>query len=84
MIVDGRDDDVLGLGIANGIFSDRANANDGYGFTDDSETVIELYYNASITPSLNLSPSLQYISNPGGDKDVSNAIVLGLRAQMTF
>ena len=83
-LFDGRDDDVLGIGIANGIFSDQTNANDGNGFTDDSETVIELYYNASITPSLDLSPSLQYISNPAGDKSATNAIVIGLRAQMTF
>jgi porin len=82
--IDGRDCDVLGLGFARGIFSDYAGANDGAGYTDDCENALELYYNTQIAPWLNISPSVQYISNPGGNRAVSDAVVLGLRVQMIF
>jgi porin len=77
---DGRDDDVLGLGFAQGFFSDYASTT----YTDDFESALELYYNAQVTPWLNISPSIQYIANPGGDRTADNAVVLGIRAQMFF
>jgi carbohydrate-selective porin OprB len=33
---------------------------------------------------MNISPSIQYIANPGGSSAVSDAVVLGVRAQMLF
>jgi porin len=83
-LIDGRDDDVLGLGFAQGVFSDFAAANAGAGFTDDHESVAELYYSAALTRQINISPSVQYVSNPGGDRTASDAVVLGLRLQITF
>jgi carbohydrate-selective porin OprB len=53
-------------------------------YSDDYENVLELYYSAALTGWLNISPSVQYISNPGGDRTVSDAVVLGLRLQMIF
>ncbi len=79
-LLDGRDEDVLGVGFAHGTFSNLASST----YTDDHESVLEVYYNAQITPWLSLSPGIQYIANPGGDKTVSDAVVFGLRAQMTF
>jgi len=79
-LIEGRDDDVLGVGFAQGIFSDKASTT----YTDDYENALELYYSAQVTPWLNISPSIQYIANPGGDKSVSDAVVLGVRVQMTF
>lgn len=82
-LLDGRDDDVLGLGFARGIFSNRASAS----YTNDYESVIELYYNARVTPSLSISPNVQYItnpSNPDNAKSAGDAVVLGLRVQMSF
>jgi len=79
-LIDGRDDDVLGVGFAQGIFSDSADTT----YTDDYENAIELYYNAQVAGWLNISPSVQYIANPGGNKAVSDAVVLGARAQMIF
>jgi len=79
-LLDSRDEDVLGVGFAHGTFSNLASST----YTDDHETALEVYYNARVTPWLSLSPSIQYIGNPGGDKTVSDAVVLGLRAQMTF
>ena len=75
-----RDDDVLGVGFAHGVFSNSASAT----YTDDYESALELYYSAQLTPWLAVSPSIQYIANPGGDKNISDAVVLGLRAQMSF
>ena len=83
-LLDGRDADVLGFGFAQGIFSDYAGANDGLGYSDDYENAVELYYSAKVTPWLNISPSVQYVANPGGDKAKSDAVVLGVRAQMVF
>ncbi len=77
-LVPTRDDDVLGVGVAQGRLVEDA------GFTADHETAMEVYYNAAITPWLSVSPSLQYIFNPGGDKTVDDAVALGLRVQMAF
>ena len=79
-LFDERDDDVLAIGYANGIFSDKANAT----YTDDYESVVEAYYSAKVTGWMTLSPSVQYITNPGGDSSVSDAVVVGLRALITF
>jgi len=73
-----RDDDALAFGIAQGRLVEDA------GFTTDHETAMELYYNAAIAPWLSISPSLQYIFNPGGDETVDDAVVFGLRVQMDF
>lgn len=79
-LIEGRDDDVLGAGFARGIFSDKASTT----YTDDYESVVELYYNARVTPWLNVSPNIQYVANPGGNETGSDALVLGVRAQMSF
>ncbi|MHC4595721.1 MAG: carbohydrate porin [Planctomycetota bacterium] len=79
-LLEGRNDDVLGFGFAQGIFSDKASST----YTDDYENAFELYYNVLVTPWLNISPSIQYIANPGGDRTASDAVVLGVRAQIRF
>ena len=71
---------MLGVGYARGFFSDRASTV----YRDDYESVIETYYNAQITQWLNLSPSVQYVANPGGTGNTKDAVVVGLRAMMTF
>ena len=79
-LFEGRDSDVLGFGYAQGFFADSADTT----YTADYESVFELYYNAKITSWLNISPSFQYIANPGGNDAVSDTVVFGVRAQMTF
>ncbi len=79
-LFEGCDDDVFGLGFAQGIFSDKASTT----YTNDYENVLELYYSAQVTPWLAVSPSIQYIANPGGDKTTSDAVVLGVRVQVSF
>ncbi len=48
------------------------------------ESVMEVYYNAQLTPWLSVSPSIQYIFNPGGLAGVNDAVIVGLRAQISF
>jgi porin len=77
--VPGRDEDVLGLGFAQGFFSDQAS-----GFTEDYESMWELYYSAQLTDWMALSPGIQYVTNPGGDESVADAVVFGVRMQVSF
>jgi porin len=79
-LLDGRDDDVLGVASAHGFFSDTANLS----YPEDYESVLEVYYNAQVTPWFNLSPNIQYIANPGGVKTAKDAVVVGIRAHMAF
>ena len=77
-LIEGRDDDVLGLGYAKGIFSTEA------GYADAFESVVEVYYNAQVAPWVAVSPSVQFVDNPGGDNAVEDSVVFGLRAQSAF
>ncbi len=72
-----RDDDVIAFGVANSRLGDYAEP------VERNETVYELYYNAQITPWLHLTPSLQVITNPGG-QDVGDAVVAGIRLHISF
>ncbi|HAL45293.1 MAG: hypothetical protein A2Y12_06425 [Planctomycetes bacterium GWF2_42_9] len=78
-LFEGRDDDVLGFGFAQGCLSDKAK--DSY--TENGETVYEVYYNAQLTPNLSVTPSIQYIVNPGG-ANTSDATVLALRVHLSL
>jgi porin len=73
-----RNNDVLGFGVAQGRVSPEA------GFTKSHETAYELYYSIEVAPWLILTPSAQYIQNPGGDAAVDDAFVAGFRAHITF
>jgi porin len=79
-LVEGRDDDILGFGFAHGTFSNTANVT----YTNDYESAAELYYNAKLAGWLNITPSIQYITNPGGNRTTGDAVVLGVRVQMVF
>lgn len=75
--IPGRDADIFGLGAFHVNFSDALD------LEKDSETAIELFYRAEITPWISVKPDLQYIVHPGGN-DVSDAFVVGLRVQLAF
>lgn len=81
-LFEGRDDDVIGIGYSHGSFSDDDAAN----FPSSYESVFEAYYNAQITPWFALGPSIQYVANPsdGEGTTAKDAVVVGLRAQVTF
>jgi porin len=79
-LFEGRDDDVLGFGFAQGIFSNEA----GSGFTDNSESLYEVYYEIKTTRWLNVTLDIQYITDPGGIGMYDDALVLGARFHMHF
>ena len=49
-----------------------------------NERVAELYYRFRVGKQFELSPSLQWMSSPGGDADARSQRVVGLRSQFTF
>jgi porin len=82
-LLDGRDNDVFAVGVARGYFSNRASEV----LPEDSETVLESFYNIEISKWMTLTPSIQYVADPSSednDRQPKDAVVFGLRAQMTF
>ncbi|MEW6234612.1 MAG: carbohydrate porin [Candidatus Omnitrophota bacterium] len=75
--IPGRDEDILGLGVFQVLFSEEA------GLPKDGETAIELYYLYQMTGWMNLKPDMQYIVNPGGDGK-PDALAIGMRWQILF
>jgi len=75
----GRDDDSAGLYVSFADLSDRS----GAGF-DRDEVAIDAFYKLQVTPSAFVQPELQYIVNPGGDRSLENAVVLGVRVGIEF
>ncbi len=80
----GRSDDVLGLAA---IWMRVG----GPSVSRGAESVIELTYQAQVAPWWQVQPDVQYVinpgagvPNPGSDKFVGNALVLGLRTVVTF
>ncbi|MEP2777657.1 MAG: carbohydrate porin [Luteolibacter sp.] len=50
----------------------------------DYEMVYELGHRFQLTPATYIQPSIQYIQNPGGTGAISDAVVLGAWAGITF
>lgn len=75
-----RDEDVWGIGVAQGILSGDVAFT---GETPHRETAVETYYKIQVTPWLTVSPDLQWILRPGG-LDGPDAFVAGLRVRVTF
>lgn len=75
----GRDADQAGINLGLGHVSHRI-ANRG------TETLVELTYQAQLTPWLALQPDIQYILNPGANapQTLHNEFVTGLRAITNF
>ncbi|MEN6575717.1 MAG: carbohydrate porin [Phycisphaerales bacterium] len=76
--LESRDEDVLGIGFASGRFVD---SDDPEG-VDGGERVVEFYYSLVISPTVSLSPDVQYVADPGGQSDADDALVVGLRARI--
>lgn len=99
-LVAARPDDSIGLGIMYARVSDRARGSDmDTAFFAGAarpfrrgETVIELTYQAQVTPWWIVQPDFQYVFDPGGKtglpdnpvQEISDAAVFGLRTTITF
>ncbi|PAU92657.1 hypothetical protein CK503_15600 [Aliifodinibius salipaludis] len=54
------------------------------GQVDDFETVLEFTYLTKVIPWLNIQPDIQYVISPGAISNTSNALVIGLRTDITL
>jgi len=48
------------------------------------EAITEFSYSFVLSPNLALQPDLQYVMNPNGTTQYGNALVIGLRAVVSF
>ena len=46
--------------------------------------MVEGYWSVELTPWLVVSPNVQVIRHPGGDRSVKDAVVVGCRVQAAF
>lgn len=87
-----RGDDRLGLAFSwqrtSSEFADYSAAGVEEGSSDyaasGNERVAELYYSYRLSKELALTPSLQYITRPGGNSSADDISILGLRANVGF
>lgn len=77
-----RGRDVLGVGVYSVHSSHRYRREVDSEFV--RETGYELYYRIQVAPWLQITPDLQYITNPGALSSNDDAFVMGLRARLTF
>jgi porin len=78
----GRGEDVAGFAIAharNG--DDFRRLNPG---VERAETVLELSYLVAPTPWFTVQPDVQYVIDPGMDPGLDNALVVGVRLQLSL
>jgi high affinity Mn2+ porin len=90
----GRSDDRLGVGMAiDGLSRIHADylqmGGDGFLLGDGNlrygpEQIAEAYYNIAVIKHLTISPDLQFIRNPGYNRDRGPARFAGLRAHVEF
>ncbi len=81
-LLPGRSEDVLGVAVAharNGYAYLRANPG-----AEPAETAIEVTYLIVPWRGITLQPNLQYIVNPGTDRALDNALIVGTRLQFSF
>ena len=46
--------------------------------------VLEVTYQANLTPWMYIKPNAQFVINPGGTQDLGNAFVIGGRVSVNF
>jgi len=76
-----REEDAMGIAVAAGFTSGQYRRAYGGG---RSEIATELTYRAQLAPWLALQPHVQYIRNPSADPAIDDALVLGLRGEVSF
>jgi porin len=85
-LIPNRDGDTLGVAFGYAKLSSGAQR----AMTDEgsvgvgAEMVLEATYLAQITKWLSIQPDVQLIINPGGNRDLTNALVIGGRVSITF
>jgi porin len=83
-LLPGRDDDVCGVACSFTRISDEFQSDDAGHAQAHHETVLEFTYQAVLTPWLSVQPDVQYIFNPGAVQKQDDALVAGVRLNLTF
>ncbi len=81
----GRDEDQLGFAVATARFGEAyRDAQRALGTRwDRSEVNLELTYRFPVVEWLTLQPDVQYVLNPSGDPALEDALVMGLRFELS-
>jgi porin len=83
-LIPGRDKDVAGIGFSYTNLSRDLRDDDGEPFAAHHESILEATYKIQVKDWLYVQPDFQYIFNPGGDGTLSDAVVAGIRFNVTF
>jgi porin len=81
-VIPTRDHDILGVAFAYGHLTNNPQDNEGSS-NSGYEIVLEATYQIELSPWLSVQPDFQYVIHPSGT-DVANALVLGVRATLSF
>lgn len=83
-LVPGRDADRLGVGVSHAQLGNRYRRHMALigEEVDGAETNIELTYRVAYLPWLTFQPDVQYVVNPGANRQSKDALVLGLRFEV--
>ncbi len=78
-----REDDILALGYSRATLSDAyRDARAALGMaTSDFESALELTYRIQVNKALAVQPVIQSIRHPGGDPDLDDATIIGVRIE---
>lgn len=49
-----------------------------------SENIVEMYYRYFLNAQFHITPSLQFIHHPGGNRDAEHLSIFGIRAQLDY
>jgi porin len=76
-----RRQDDAGIAVAHALVSDKLVSNLG---REKAETTLEITYRAVISRHFAVQPDMQFIFNPGADSKIKNAVIAGVRFEMSF
>lgn len=76
-----RPDDEFGIALATATTSRQYRL--AFGSTS-AETAIEMTYRTKLAPWFSIQPSIQYIRQPSADAEIDDALVIGLRSEVSF
>jgi len=83
-LLPGREKDVAGLAVSYTKLSKYARDDDGNPAEAHHETILEATYKVQMKEWLAVQPDVQYIFNPGACAKADNALVAGIRVNVTF
>jgi len=83
-LLPGRDKDIAGLGLSYTNLSGKACDDAGNPPRTHHETILEATYKVALKEWFTVQPDFQYVFNPGGTENAPNAVVVGIRCNLTF